>query len=460
MALMNSTVHIGAPSTEILHPTTIYNDTDFYNGTTIFNATTPEPEPHHRNYTAGCIQEIGAQAYHDLFQWGKYFMFFGATLPVLVALGLCGDVAVFAILHHREMRGLCTLFLNCILLSDVLYLLCVVLIHTPKAYIATFFTVEDCAKGNPDFWASVEYAQRIFVGAFPVSELAQCLVVWFTTTLIFEQYAVLKHPESSEKWSGGETGLKIVVTIFNALVLSHLIHFFKLVRRDVLYSRVPHMKICLSEIYRNEGYRRYDNFIYYYLAYVIPWIISLYAFCRIILELIHRNREEKAIRRSLPDTGLIPVFKGGRSRRTIVCIAIVFLSCHLMSDMAYSWTLYGRLPPTLEDECYLIPVDKKFSRVAHDGDTMELIFVLGLVLYSSSKFAICYVFGSEFRDIVNGIVTRQLSKLRKSCQVIKELDWRRPADNEMQPARQPRPMAGSALSTVMVRDALPATTYC
>lgn len=68
------------------------------------------------------------------------------------------------------------------------YLLGSALLLSPKAWLAHLHT-EDIAW----FWEHLETSQYVFLAVYPICEVAQCLVGWYSLAVAWEKYMVLFH---------------------------------------------------------------------------------------------------------------------------------------------------------------------------------------------------------------------------------------------------------------------------
>ena len=134
-----------------------------------------------------------------------YFSFYGIILPILTVLGCLGNMVVFFVFHHPEMRCLSSMFISAILVSDTFYLIGITVVMSPKSWLAHLQYNAD----DPMFWTLLDHTQRLFLGMYPITEMAQCLVVWYTMALTIEQYMVYYHPIRLWKYSTRDKGLQV-----------------------------------------------------------------------------------------------------------------------------------------------------------------------------------------------------------------------------------------------------------
>ena len=138
-----------------------------------------------------------------------YFSFYGIVLPILTVFGCLGNMVVFFVFHHPEMRCLSSMFLSAILVSDTFYLIGITVVMSPKSWLAHLQYNAD----DPMFWTLLDHTQRLFLGMYPISEMAQCLVVWYTIALTIEQYMVYYHPIKLWKYSTRDKGLQVRIIV-------------------------------------------------------------------------------------------------------------------------------------------------------------------------------------------------------------------------------------------------------
>ena len=220
--------------------------------------------------------------------------------------------------------------------------------------------MEDCASQNPAFWESIEFAQRMYVIVHPMMDLARILVVWFTAAYTFEQYAALFRQAKMASISKDKSaGIKMIVIIFNLVIIVSLIHFFKFVRRPSLYGPVKHLKVCLSDVYLTSTYSAYDVYVYFGIFVVVPWFLILAAIIRICLEFYQQRHERQKRKQSAGETGVSLVMKEARSRKTVVTITIYFLLCYLAVDVLHAITVNRSRSVRREILCYLVPMDRR-----------------------------------------------------------------------------------------------------
>jgi hypothetical protein len=220
--------------------------------------------------------------------------------------------------------------------------------------------VADCAARKQAFWDSIEYAQRLYVIVHPIMDLARVMVVWFTLVYTLEQYAAVFHQAKIATISKDKAAaMKLIVIIFNMIIIVSLIHFFKFVRKESLYGEVEHLKVCLSDVYRASAYTNYDIYVYFGMFVVVPWFVILVVVIRMSIEFIQRRRETRRRQLEDADVGISLMLKEGRSRKIVVTISVYFLVCYAVVDILQILTLHksGVLHTTLS--CYLVPMDRR-----------------------------------------------------------------------------------------------------
>ena len=134
-----------------------------------------------------------------------FFSFYGVLLPIMTILGCLGNIVTFFVFHHPEMRCLSTMFISAILVSDTFFLIGVTVVMSPRAWVAHVHYYPD----NPTFWTILDHSEKLFLGMYPITEMAQCLVVWYTVALAIEQYFVFYHPVKLWKYSTRDKGLQV-----------------------------------------------------------------------------------------------------------------------------------------------------------------------------------------------------------------------------------------------------------
>ena len=364
------------------------------------------------NSEALCIKEIGQQEYQDIFLSPPIADFMAVGVPVIAGLGICGNMLVIWANQHRKLTGLSILLLNTLVMSDTLLLITAILMYLPRGHLAGNFNVHDCASRNLKFWKSLDYAQRMYVVVHPVLDTAQCFTVWYGLAYTLELYGTFFHPSRIAKLSKHKsTGIKILVTVFNIIIILSLIHFFKFVRRDSLYHSIEHKKICFSDIYTNSVYTNYDDYIYYGILIVAPWFMILYALIRISVEIYQRNRDPLWL--SHADMEIVILLKEGRSRCTVITLSIVFLLFHGVVDVI-NVMLAAKVKGQESLSCYLVPMDRRYATVKN-GHTLEVVNIVLLIIHSSIKFPICFITGKKFRVVCFKTVWRCCWGMSQCC---------------------------------------------
>lgn len=325
------------------------------------------PECQESNYGSYAVKNISVyrQDFVDdiLFEGSKETILMGSILPVLISVGVVGNLFVGFMLNHRDMRSLCSMFMQAMMITKAFYLLVMSLVIVPKFWIFKVYESGD----HDSFWDHLAAVQNTYIYAYPLYRQTGLLSDWYMSALIVEQYAAYSKPEEVAKWSMGDLKIKVIITLLNATILIHFVDFFKFTRQGICIthdteSESAHIYlaelICLSTIYREEGYLTYEKYIYFVFFQFLPYFLTLGAFVDCILS--YRYSKTQVTPVPILDLKALRRIQSGRSVITTLCMTGAFLLLKFVIYSAYIATLTYDKATFLDQECHLNPSDSQF----------------------------------------------------------------------------------------------------
>ncbi|ELT96145.1 hypothetical protein CAPTEDRAFT_208242 [Capitella teleta] len=336
------------------------------------------------------------------------FPCYAIILPAIATLGVFGNALGFFVMFHPEMRSFSSMLIHGLLVSDSVYLICVMLCRTPVSWLMHWFSI---STSEPDFWKLLDYVQRLYLGAVTFKEISWCLIVWYTVVILTEQLCVYVCPVKLSKWSKLASAVKITITIPILALLIHLLSFFKFTRIAVNYHAFDHKMICLSELYRSSKFQVYDTYIYMIIFIFIPAMAA----CASVPKMLYAYKTSKypdmtAYNRTAHLNQEIPlgrVFKSGRSTHIVLALSVVFFACQLVTMLIYLEVVVDLDVNPLSAKCHKLPVDRTFE---NQSPHLQRAHYFVSVLYAAINFPLFLIFGKDFR----ATFLKLCSKLRKT----------------------------------------------
>ena len=195
--------------------------------------------------------------------------------------------------------------------------------------------------------------------------------------------------------------LQVVITIFNVVILIHLLHFFKFVQDRTVIGGVNLTQVCLSDMYTNRSFQTYDNYVYFVLFVFLPYGVAAVLMARVCVGYVRAIREDGEV---IPPA--FRVFKDVSSR-TNGAVAALFFVFHFVNIVAYGESMSSMHYLVTSRECRLIPGDRRF---VFSPRQYELMNSVALTLNSSTKFFLLLASRRQFRYVLVAFLQRMFSR--------------------------------------------------
>lgn len=314
---------------------------------------------------------------------------------MIAVLGILGNMISFFVIWHPEMRSFCSMLIHGLLLSDSVYLICLVVSRSPVSWLFHWYAITG---DEPAFWGLLDRTQRMYIAAYPVKEIGWCLMVWYTSAIFLEQLCIYLCPARLSNWSKPQCAIKITITIAICALLAHLLSFFKYTRLPVNYHTYNHMTICLSQLYRDTRFQVYDQYIYMILFIFIPSFAACCTVPRMLYayrtskfpDLTHCNRSTHMT----SELTLGRVFKSGRSTHLVAALATAFFICQVTTLIIYIEVIVDLDLDPLSARCHKLPEDRIFE---HQDPALPLVHYLVSATYAAINLPLFLAFGQDFR---------------------------------------------------------------
>ena len=343
-----------------------------------------------------------------------FFAVFGVILPILVILGCIGNLSAFVVLQHSKLRNPHTVYLSALFLIETAYLVCAMVTESPFTWY--MYNKHDFDSAYNDY---LETLQAIWIHANTALLICNCLVIWLSLAMVAEQYMLMFHPlRALDRHQGGESSMKMVISVIGLSLVLHLIYFFKYRLHQGRYNPSETLqKICLSEMYLQNSMQSFDKFIYPVLSMVLPWLITLILLCIIIKSLIEEASIRYAVQRNIPtvaipvDPDQLRVFKSSRSLRTLVVLGIFFLVLCGTNIAMFLVTLPTLYTSDLANayECHTAVVDVRFNKQAY---WVEILYIYSISIYSAISFPVFFICSTAFRGVCRETVRDTIILIR------------------------------------------------
>ena len=290
-------------------------------------------------------------------------------VPIVVTIGLLGNVLNIVVLSHPKMRTSTNVYIMVLALADTFYLV-----------FSFALSFARCSNHDQSYAAF----QFIPYGRV-ISDTAGNTAVWITVIFTIERYVAVCHPMKGKVWC---TVTKARVASFLALIFCTANTIPELFELNIRLSSGGKWRCRKTEMAGTTSYQIGYNWWYVTLFTFVPFVFLIIFNSHLIRSLLRAKKKRKALLQS--NSGSV---KNSREENKVtlmlVTIVIIFLVCQL------PWTVLLLYRSYLDDNGHYVPV----TNIKIAGNICNLLVQIN----ASVNFYLYSFFSRKFRRTFTNI---------------------------------------------------------
>ncbi|XP_041361116.1 FMRFamide receptor-like [Gigantopelta aegis] len=290
-------------------------------------------------------------------------------VPIVVTIGLLGNVLNIVVLSHPKMRTSTNVYIMVLALADTFYLV--------FSFALSFARCSNLDQSYAAF-QFVPYGRVI-------SDTAGNTAVWITVIFTIERYVAVCHPMKGKAWC---TVTKARVASFLALVFCTANTIPELFELTIRMSSDGSWRCKKTDMARSTSYQIGYNWWYVTLFTIVPFVFLIIFNSQLIRSLLRAKKKRQVLLQN--NSGNV---KNSREENKVtlmlVTIVIIFLVCQL------PWTVLLLYRSYLDDNGYYVPV----TEIKIAGNICNLLVQIN----ASVNFYLYSFFSRKFRKTFTNI---------------------------------------------------------
>ncbi|KAK2725582.1 FMRFamide receptor-like isoform X2 [Artemia franciscana] len=258
------------------------------------------------------------------FRDGSRFWIQRVLVPIVVAVGVLGNIVSMVILMSRGMRSSTNLYLTALATSDTLYLICIFILsleHYPGTNDVSYRA----------YWHARPYCMWL-------TDASSNTSVWITVSFTIERYIAVCYPMRRQSLCTESRAKKVIFIVFFVAFLLSSSTSFEWIITETMDKVTNTTKIEMKfsplgndETYR-QGYYWFTSLMFVFFPLLLLTIFNAY--------LINSVRKSGLLRRQMINEKSDEKSQNQETRITIILISvvIVFIVCQLPTALILIYT--------------------------------------------------------------------------------------------------------------------------
>ncbi|XP_050391822.1 FMRFamide receptor [Patella vulgata] len=296
------------------------------------------------------------------------FVFWGIILPLVVAIGLVGNVLTIIVLWRREMQSPTIFYLRGLVITDTGILIMSVIVLTPYSMSNYLTTAPPLIYYKQMVYPVLHTPMNFIIMALQTSN------VWITVAVSVERYIAICHPFRAARICTKQKALIVIIVIGVISVGYNIPRLFATHVRDCKEEEKEHGQECFAladTAFGTTYYYKtvYSNIMYCIIIYVIPLAVLFVLNVFILKELMRMQKRRSGSNIHEENEANLSL--------VLVLIVVVFIFCQTPGLVA-------------QFDIFTLPTFLKWLAVSNT------LFVLN----SAVNFLIYTAFGRRFRQVL------------------------------------------------------------